>query len=275
MTVKKCILIHLLLVLGLFSGCTDNTASKDSILVFSSASLRNVMQDIGNDYQKKTGTSVVFNFAGSNVLAKQIEAATQADIYLSANVQWVEYLAEKDLILNSSKRTFLSNNLVVVAQKDSAWELNDPAQLGSLPFKFLSLGDPAAVPAGRYAKQYLNSIAVWESVKDRVLPAPDVRAAASMVENMSNIIGIVYKTDALASRKLKILYEVKNEGNGQLERVKYVAVSVKKKSSKSQAQQIAPNVSGFLDYLMQDEAKLVFKRHGFATINENNSHVSE
>lgn len=273
--VQRILILFLTSSIFLSAGCAGPKNNNSEILVFASASLRNVMQEIAVNYKRKTDISINFNFAGSNVLAKQIEASTQADIYLSANVQWVKYLSDRNLIENSTRRVFLSNNLVIIANKNSSWTLSEPSQLGNLPFKYLSLGDPNAVPAGNYAKQYLNSIesnssgqneTVWASVKDRILPAPDVRVAASAVEDIEGIIGIVYKTDAIASSKLKILHEIRYEPSSQLEHVKYVAAAVKKNTGNSNEFPNSTDVQEFLDYLMEEEAQAVFKVHGFEGI---------
>ncbi len=280
MTIKKPILIlfltsFLISWILLSSGCAGPKNNDNEILIFASASLRNVMHEVAANYKQKTGVSVRFNFAGSNVLAKQIEASTQADIYLSANVHWVKYLSDRDLIHTSTKKVFLSNNLVIVAHKSSPWSISVPSELAELPFKYLSLGDPNAVPAGSYARAYLKSVysnssaqkeTVWASVKDRVLPAPDVRAAASIVEDMEGIIGIVYKTDAIVSNQLKILHEITYEPGSTLERVKYVAAGIRKEIGKNETFPKYSDVQKFLDYLIQDEAQTVFKGHGFESI---------
>ncbi len=268
--------ISVLCVMGLFS-CSGGVANdkNNTLLVFASASLRDVMRDVGSAYETKTDTQVTFNFAGSNVLARQIEASPRADIYLSANAQWVQYLAERDLIEAHSQRVFLSNNLVIVSSIDSSWTLDHPSHLASIPFKFLSLGDPDAVPAGRYTKLYLSNLksskqdesggsleeksSVWSQVSDRVLPAPDVRAAASAVSHIPNMIGIVYKTDVIASAKLKVLYEIDLRENGQSERVKYMAASVRKADQH-------PDAANFLNFIMGNQAQSIFAAHGFDTI---------
>lgn len=263
------------LLLACLSGCSESVSNEEdsTLLVFASASLRDVMREVGATYSENTGVQITFSFAGSNVLARQIEAAPKADIYLSANEHWVTYLDDRNLIDADSKRVFLSNNLVVVSSKESDWVLEHPAQLASIPFRFLSLGDPDAVPAGRYAKQYLDSLAaghstgepadqnetVWSLVSDRLLPAPDVRAAANAVAQLPDILGIIYKTDAIASDKLKVLYEIDLQESDQEERVKYVAASVAKPNQHAHA-------ADFLDFIMKTPAQSIFQSQGFDTI---------
>lgn len=272
---KSAVLAFSLFFLIYLSACVESISDEkeSKLLVFASASLRDVMRDVGAAYTRQSGTQIVFNFAGSNVLARQIEASSRADVYLSANEHWVSYLSDRNLLDDSSRRIFLSNNLVVVASADSSWSLEDPSELASIPFKFLSLGNPDAVPAGRYAKHYLNSVSVkpkepdtenggatvWSQVADKLLPAPDVRAAAAAVAHMPNLIGIIYKTDAVASDKLKILYEIELSETGQQERVKYVAARVSKVG-------VHTSALSFLDFLTGIEAQKIFEQHGFDTI---------
>jgi len=290
--VKKVLKLSLCAVL-VIAGCGEVKNKDEAILVFAAASLRDVMKEIGTNYEQSTGDSIVFNFAGSNVLAQQIEASAQADIYLSANVQWMDYLMDKGLVAPRSKKVFLSNSLVFIANKRSQLVLNAPQDLSSLSFRFLSLGNPESVPAGRYAKEYLSSYpldaaqasvqplneplkknkTLWSSVENKILPAPNVKAATSMVESMPDILGIVYKTDALASDKVKILFEVQSHENNYSPRVQYLAARVKKSfSEKDKSDDVkhmrelhAAKMNSFLKYLLEEEAREVFKAHGFNT----------
>jgi molybdate transport system substrate-binding protein len=290
--VKRVFRLSLFAVL-VITGCVEEKNKDEAIIVFAAASLRDVMKDIATNYEQSTGDSIVFNFAGSNVLAQQIEASAQADIYLSANVQWMDYLMSRSLVAPQSKKVFLSNSLVFIANKRSQLVLNAPQDLSSLSFRFLSLGNPEAVPAGRYAKEYLSAYpldaaqasvqtlneplkkmkTLWSSVENKILPAPNVKAATSMVESMPDILGIVYKTDALASDKVKILFEVQSHENAYTPRVQYFAARVEKSFSgkdksddgKDMRELHAARVNSFLKYLMEEEAREVFKAHGFNT----------
>jgi len=279
---KPVITALIVIVLAFLCGCIEKRQADDkTLLVFAAASLRDVMQEVAEEYKKQTGVVLVFNFSGSNVLAKQIEASRKADVYLSANAYWMDYLSLRNMIHKNSERVFLSNHLVVVAQKDTHWRMDTISELDELPFRFLSLGDPDAVPAGRYAKQYLktiqvnndpNEMSVWDSVKDKVLPAPDVRAAAGMVKDMHDIIGIVYKTDAIVS-KLKILHEIHYEDNTGLEQVRYLAAAVNKTvvgDQRSANKEKADQVANFLAFLLDRKTQSIFEGHGFTGVSSDN-----
>jgi len=261
--------------LTLLTACQQKTEpAPDTILVFAAASLRDVMQDIAEIFHQQTGIAVTFNFAGSNVLARQIAAAPKADVFLSANTHWMDYLAKDDRVDVATQRPFLSNNLVFIAHKDSELELITPQQLLDLPFRFLSIGNPQAVPAGHYAKAYLSSVPhnqqnLWHSLSHRILPASDVKAATAMVEAMPDIIGMVYKTDALASSNVRILYEPQSDG---LMEIQYIGAKINKLSSSESTHSYRHAIS-FLDFLSQAESTAIFHKHGFLTLT--NLHTAE
>ncbi len=245
-------------------GCQSNeTPHKPPLVVFTAASLRDLVQDLGKRFEQDQRVELVYNFAGSNTLAQQIKAAPAADVFLSANVQWVDFLEQADRLVEGSRRNFLSNRLVVISRHDAALTITDPHQLAELDFSFLAIANPDAVPAGRYAKAFLQSVRVgelgeqslWETVKDKVAPTPDVRAAMGLVESDPAIIGMVYRTDAATSSRITVLYEVP----AQLQQpIIYCAAAVKGRHDAVLAQR-------FVDFLGSPDAKAVFTTHGFVT----------
>ncbi|HKJ68922.1 MAG TPA: molybdate ABC transporter substrate-binding protein [bacterium] len=249
----------MLLTIGCSSDGDQSAAGKPArLIVFAAASLQDVIMEIGQSYEESHPVDITYNFAGSNVLARQLVAAPKADVYLSASEQWMDYVQNAGLLLEGSRRTFLSNSLVVIANKNSQWKLDRPADLASLEYKYLSLANPEAVPAGQYAKSWLESISVdgetlWERVKDRVAPGPDVRAALGLVEAETNILGIVYRTDAAMSDEVKILYEVPTE---QGPPIRYAAAVLRNRS----AGRVARDFLAFLD---SPEAAAIFEKYGF------------
>lgn len=240
----------------MMSGCADDRREEEEVIVYAAASLRDVMQELSGPF-RESGVKVVFNFAGSNVLAQQIEAAPAADVFLSADEQWMDHLQEAGRIVPESRRIFASNRLVIVAHRDSRLHLQDPAQLADLDFRHLSLADPEAVPAGRYARQYLRSLvrgeALWELLKARVAPAPDVRAALALVEADPEIVGIVYRTDAACSKRVKVLYQVPEEKGPD---IRYSAALVKNAPHRRQGER-------FLEFLSGPQARRILQSAGF------------
>ena len=245
------------------AACQSNqppAGSKPSIAVFAAASLQDLVQALGQRFEQNQGVELVYNFAGSNTLARQIEAAPVADVFLSANVEWINFLEQADRLVAGSRRNFVSNRLVVISRHDAAFTLTAPSQLAKADFSFLALANPDAVPAGRYAKAFLQSVRVgehdlWELVKDRLVPTPDVRAALGLVESDPSIVGVVYRTDAARSSRVTIQYEVP----AQLQQpIVYCAAVVKGRPAAGLARR-------FIDFLGSPEAKAVFASHGFVT----------
>ncbi|MCP4657889.1 MAG: molybdate ABC transporter substrate-binding protein [bacterium] len=268
-----------LVVLAVGVGaCSGGPATDgEGVLVFAAASLRDVLTELGEIYVASTGPATpVFNFAGSNVLAQQLLAAPRADLYISANEAWTDRLDEEGLLVDGSRTALLSNRLAVVARHDSPFELERIAELAALEFRFLALADPRGVPAGRYARGFLEGIpsargtlhlspsggtlhlspsggTLWDAVEDRVAPAADVRAALALVEAEPAAIGIVYATDARSSDRIRVLYEV---ADGLSPEIRYSAAILKEAPRPRAAQH-------FLDFLTGPVAGEVFERHGF------------
>jgi len=227
-------------------------------VVFVAASLRDVVQEIGRSFAHTRHVDLVYNFAGSNTLAQQIKASRSADIFLSANVDWVDFLEKTNLLVPGSRRNFLSNRMVVVGRKDAHFQFSNLGDLATLNFSFLALADPEAVPAGRYAKAFLESVeldggSLWEVLKDKVAPTADVRAALGLVESDPMIIGVVYRTDITTSDKIKFLYEVPSTLHPA---ITYCAAALKNRPN-------SELVEEYLDFLSGPDAAAVYKKYGF------------
>lgn len=229
------------------------SADAAEVKVFAAASLTDAMQTIAHDYESQSHDTIVFNFAGSNVLARQIIQGAPADIFLSADEREMDAVAKEGLLVNESRRDLLSNTLVVVVPADSTLSIHDPGDLAKDSVKRIALGDPETVPAGVYAKSYLTSRGIWPSVQNKVVPTENVRAALASVVSGDVEAGIVYKTDAMISRKIKIAYEVPTEGAPQI----LYPMAVVKSSGASQ------EARNFFNYLESPKAATVFAHYGF------------
>jgi len=228
------------------------------IVVFAAASLRDVVLDIGTHFSEAHQVDLIYNFAGSNTLAQHLRAAPVADVFLSANLYWIDMLERAEVILPGSRRNFLSNRLVLISRKDAGFQLSAPSMLPALAFSFLTLADPEAVPAGRYAKTFLQTVetadrSVWEAVKDKIVPTADVRAVLGLVESDPNIIGVVYRTDAMSSDQVRIVYEVLPSLH---QPIVYCAAALKNRPRPALAAQ-------FLDFLHSPEARAIYNTQGF------------
>jgi molybdate transport system substrate-binding protein len=181
---------------------------KPELLVFAAASLTNVLGEIARLYENATGVPVKLSFAASSVLARQIEAGSKADVFVSADQEWMDYLQARNLIDKTSRRNVAGNRLVLIAPADSKVELKlaRGAKLReALGEGRLSTGDPDTVPVGRYARSALTALGVWDEVQDRLVRADNVRSAMVFVARGEVPLGIVYATDAAVDSKVRVV----------------------------------------------------------------------
>lgn len=259
MSMKRKAVLPALVSGALFAACGGAPPGGDEpLLVFAAASLRDVVAEIGAELERTEGVAVEYNFAGSNTLAQQIVAAPVADVFLSADGKWVDFLKDAGRTVPGTRRKVFSNRLVVVEHRDAAFEVTDLTDLARLDYRFLALADPEAVPAGRYAKAYLAGVPLgggdlYSAVAQRVAPALDVRAALALVESDPEILGIVYRTDALVSRGVRIVYEIEPRGDVD---IVYWATLLEG-GRHGEAGRL------FLDFLESPEARAIAARYGF------------
>jgi molybdate transport system substrate-binding protein len=178
------------------------------LLVFAGASLTNVLGELSKAYERQGGAPVKPSFAASSVLARQIEAGGKADVFVSADQEWMDYLQSRGLIDKPSRRNLVGNRLVLIAPAGSEIELKIAAGFrlaATLGGRRLATGDPDTVPVGRYARSALISLGVWDEVQDRLVRADNVRSAMMFVARGEVPLGIVYTTDALVDPKVRIV----------------------------------------------------------------------
>jgi molybdate transport system substrate-binding protein len=183
-------------------------AQPRDVVVFAAASVKNALDDIKTQYERDTGKHVTISYAASSTLAKQIEAAAPADIFISADLDWMDYLAERKLIKPGSRVNLLGNSILLIAPANSTASItigpNFP--LASLLGNGrLAMADPNSVPAGKYGKAALEKLGVWSVVADRIAPAENVRAALIFVARGECPLGIVYRTDAAADPSVRVI----------------------------------------------------------------------
>lgn len=227
------------------------------VMVFAAASLTDSLQEIGKAYEKiHPDEKIIFNFGGSNVLIRQIEAGAPADIFFSADTAKMDELQKKGFLLKDTHRDILSNSLVVIVEKAVGAEIPDLSALIGPKIQKLSLADTRGVPCGIYAQKYFEKMGVWGQVKDRVVQAENVRAALAAVESGDADAGVVFKTDAAISTKVKIAYEIPT---GDVPKIAYPAGVLKDSKVLGEAKD-------FLAYLEAKEGLAVFKKYGFVTL---------
>ena len=229
--------------------------SAEEVSVYAAASLTDCLKELAQGFEKGTGHQVVFNLGGSNDLARQIKAGAPADVFFSADKAQMDGLEAAGLVRAQDRVDVLSNVLVVVVPAASAARLRGPRDLPSA--NRLALADPQAVPAGVYARTWLESIALWDKVKDKVVPTLNVRAALSAVESENADAGIVYRTDAASSKRVKVAFEVpRDQGPAIVYPLAPMAGSKK------------PATAELVRYLTSASAREIYGRYGFVVLGE-------
>jgi molybdate transport system substrate-binding protein len=224
------------------------------ILVFAAASLTEALQEIGTAYERETGVRVVCSFAGSNDLARQIRAGAPADVFVSANAERMDELVAAGLVRPADRFDLLSNALVVIVSVGSSLSVHGPGDL--LRAHELALADPEAVPAGIYARRWLERVGWWGRLRGRVVPTLDVRAALAAVDSGAAEAGVVYRTDAAMARRARVAFEVPAD---EAPRIVYPAAVLVSAS---------PDARPFLERLRSPASRAVFERLGFEVLGE-------
>jgi molybdate transport system substrate-binding protein len=224
------------------------------IVVFAAASLSDALQETARAYERKTGQTITPSFAASSALARQIEAGSPADLFISADEEWMDYLAKHQLINAGSRKDLLSNRLILIAPASSTVKLKIAsgfALAAALGAGRLALADPDSVPAGRYARAALTSLKVWDTVTGKLAPAENVRAALAFVARNEAPLGIVYETDALREREVRVVDTFPADSHPPI--VYPIALTAQAKSA----------AAGFVEFLQGAQGMEIFSRHGF------------
>jgi len=244
----------LILLLWLLAAMPVHAADR-VVTVFAAASLADVLEGTGRSFTASTGIAVRFSFAASSALARQIESGSPADVFVSADQEWMDYLASRNLINRSTRGDIVANSLVLVAPAASAVNLRiapgfDLAQALGRRGR-LATGDPAVVPVGKYAMQSLRALGVWDSVRDRLIPADNVRTALNFVALGEAPLGIVYATDARADPRVRV---VDTFPPATHVRITYPAATTARAGAEAQA---------FIRFLQGSVARAAFDKAGF------------
>lgn len=233
--------------------------AQEPLMVFAAASLTDTLQKISNAYTASSGVPVKLSFAASSTLARQIEAGARADLFFSADREWMDYLQERKLIQAATRIDLLGNRLVLVAPCNSrvSVDLKPGAPLLAAlgPSGRLAIADPDHVPAGRYGKEVLTALGLWTSVEPRLVRAENVRVALMYVARGETPLGIVYSTDALADDRVRVVDEFPETSHAPITYpVALTAVA-------------SPAAAEYLRYLRSDAARKIFEQAGFTVLN--------
>ena len=244
--------------LGLFTSLvalwmSGASLSSAEVKVFAAASLTDSLRELAATYQKQTSVKITLNLGASSTLARQIEEGAPADIFFSADEAKMDRLENRGLLVRETRRSRLSNSLVLIVAAVDGAPVQSPQDLAKPAIKRIALGDPRAVPVGVYAREYLEKLGLWSAVSSKVVAVENVRAALAAVESGDADVGIVYKTDAIISNKVRVAFEVPvAEGP----KIRYPMALLKDAR--------APDAAAkFLEFLASEEATRVFVKYGF------------
>jgi len=232
-------------------------ARADTITVFAASSLREVLESLAKDFQAATHHRIVLSFAASNALAKQVEAGAPADLFISADVEWADHVEARGLARPGLRRNVAGNELVLVApaKSDTRITIAPGFTLGeALGTRRLSMANPDAVPAGKYAKAALVSLGAWDGVKDRIVPADSVRAALAFVAFGEAPLGIVYRSDAVAEHGVRVVAAFPPSTHPP---IVYPLLALKRASAAG---------LNFAAYLLNAESRKTWRRFGFTDL---------
>lgn len=246
------------IALGVFGALSAPTQAADApnreLLVFAAASLTNVLDEVGTAYTQQTQQKVKFSYAASSALARQLEAGARADVFFSADLEWMDYVQARNLIDRTTRRNVLGNRLVLVAPADSKIELKIApgfALAAALGDGRLATGDPESVPVGKYARSALTSLGVWNDVADRLVRADNVRSALAFIARGETPLGIVYETDARVEKRVRVVAFFPADSHPPI--VYPVAVTAG----------AAPAARQFVEFLSSAAAQRAFEKYGF------------
>lgn len=233
-------------------------ATAADLVVFAAASMKGSLDKVAAAFQAGGGSKVAISYASSSQLAKQIEAAAPADVFISADTKWMDYLVEKGAVKKEAAINLLGNRLVLVAAKDSTVDLKiakDFPLAATLGDDRIAMGDPKSVPAGKYGQEALKFYGVWKDVEPKVAGADNVRAALKLVASGEAPLGIVYETDAKADKEVKVV-DVFGEDSHSPIVYPIAPVDASKNAEKD----------AFVKFLGGAEATQIFKEAGFTTL---------
>ena len=240
-------------------GARPAEAQGKDVVILAAASLKNALDDASAAWTKQTGKSTKISYAASSALARQVEAGIPADIFISADVPWMNHVAERKLIKAPSRSDFLGNQIVLIAAKDSKIDLKIDKGFGLRAALGndgrLAMGNVDSVPAGKYGKAALESLGVWSSVADRVAQAENVRMALTLVSRGEAPLGIVYKTDAASDPNVRIVGAFPD---GTHPPIIYPMALL--------ASSTNPDAQAFVDYLKSPAGKPFFEKQGFTVL---------
>ncbi|WP_128896822.1 molybdate ABC transporter substrate-binding protein [Longirhabdus pacifica] len=253
------IMIFMLCSMLILTSCqtTDEISENTEFTVSVASSMSNVMEDIVKQYEQTyDDVKITLNYGGSGKLAQQITQGAPVDVFVSANTYWMDKLHEDDFIISNTQKTIAGNTLVMVVNKNTQDNISSFDELSVDNVQHIALGDPETVPAGKYAKEVLQSIQKWNDVASLIVLAKDVRQVLTYVESGNVDVGFVYVSDAMTSEEVQIVGQADSAWHSP---IMYTAAAVANRNESEAAE-------AFIQYLISDQAQSIFDDYGFEMI---------
>lgn len=249
-------MLWLALAAALAAWPASSQSAGEPVTVSAAVSLTEVMEELGRAYSQAGGNRPVFNFGASNVLARQIVNGAPVDVFISADDAQMAVVERAGLLSPGTRVPLLSNQLAIVVRQDWTGELTSAASLSSPAIRRIAVGDTEAVPAGVYARQYLERIGLWQRLQPKLIPSASVRAALAAVSHGAADAAIVYVTDARASENIRVAAIIAGK---DAPGIVYPACVVRTSRKQNAAQ-------AFLAFLATPAAQQMFRKHGFVPL---------
>lgn len=245
-------LVFLATSLGSWAGQKE----KSNLRVFASITLTDALTDIAHDYEKSSGRTVQFNFAGSDRLAQQIEYGVPIDVFLCADSKWMDVLQDKRMIRSDTRRSLVSSGLVLIVNKASPLTIHNPEDLLLAKIGKIAIAESKGVPSGYIIREYLKDHDIWEKIQSRVVQTDNARGTLGLVASDQVGAGFVYKADVAISHEVKIAYTIPTD---DVPEIIFIGAVTRFSSNPDAARD-------FLDYLSLPAAQDVFRRYGFTVL---------
>ncbi len=263
---KKFKLMIFLLIFSIIAvGCNSNNEVKENkkdvdaseetvkLMVSAAISLTDALEEIKVVYEKDNNVDITFNLGGSGSLAQQIQQGSPVDVFMSANQDWMDTLEEADLIITDTRADITGNKLVLITNNDSSVDYESINDILAEEIDQIAIGNPESVPAGMYSEQVLKNLNLWDSLKDKLVLAKDVRQVLTYIETGNVDIGFIYESDAITSNKIKVLATAEDDSHDS---IIYPATVIKDTKHEEEA-------SDFVLFMASEEAQEILIKHGF------------
>jgi len=256
---KKITLLVFLLFSLILTACVNdenNASATDKpvkLMISAATSLTAAMEEIQVLYESQNDVELTFNLGGSGSLAQKIQQGAPVDVFISANLEWMDALVRENLIIGETREEITGNKLVLITGNNSPINYESIDDISAKDIDQIAIGNPESVPAGMYSQQLLHTLDIWDSIEDKLVLAKDVRQVLTYVETGNVDIGFIYESDALTSKSIKVLATVED---GLHDPIIYPAAVLIDTKHENEA-------SDFVEFMASDEAQMIFVKHGF------------